>query len=282
MTSNAQNHRQHRQRKESDEAIVSEVIGAGELARREVTIGSWRFVAMLSEGIEPRIADSDIMDQLEYPSGLRKFRQRIRDIAAITPEFRPLANRTQRVRFTADGQARGSVPVAEYLLSERDALFLVTKISTPKADELTFMMVDVFRVVVKTLGGDAERKVRLLEVENTSLHAQLNAATMAANDRDFASGTIGPRKAHNSIVVPIRNIATQVVGERGTPEWISYRAKVESTIRNACGFKRAWKYLPDTLHGDVAGRILDAAAMADAIMRPRKAARQGRLRVVSL
>lgn len=236
-------------------ACVSAVIGEGVEAHRIVRVGDWTLTAWERENSEPRVSDAVVMERIGYPSGARKFRQRIRDLAAKDPQFKPLANRTERVRFTADGRTRGAVTVEEYLLTEEEALYLISQIDTPEARALTHTMIRVFRLAVRGLLVPVAPHDRVAALEAVAAKQSVQIATL---ERELASGVIGFEVAEESISKPLRRIASL-----RSHDTKSYRAELRryanllSHYLGHVGRGSKWAMLPRNLLG-VAQRHISA------------------------
>lgn len=86
---------------------------------------------------EPLVADDVVAKRLEY-GDIYKYRQRIRKFRnEDSSNFNPLEVPTQRVET-------GGAPGGRFLLSEAEALFMVTQTATPAARALTHELIRVF------------------------------------------------------------------------------------------------------------------------------------------
>ena len=124
--------------------FVSEVIGDGADAHREVRVGDWTLTAPGANGTDPLVRDLDIGRRV-YPNAKpHKIRERIRAlIAEGDPNFRPLEVLPHRGKTSSGGR-----PASEFMLSEHEAVFLVSQIDTPAARSMTHAMIRVFRAAV--------------------------------------------------------------------------------------------------------------------------------------
>ena len=104
-------------------------------------------VLVVSEG-EPLVSDDALATFLQAPAndvrGLIKRNVDEGHIAATS-------NRRTAPRFTRDGKSRGSVTVHGYLLTEADALFVVTRSNTPRAVAATKTMIAAFTAARRQL-----------------------------------------------------------------------------------------------------------------------------------
>jgi hypothetical protein len=248
----------------AEPVFVSEVIGDGELAHREVRVGDWTLTVPGAEGMEPEIPDDVLAAKLG--GSVYKFRRLIERHASsgnIGPrEVLPTVGKT------------GGRPGKRYLLNEADALFIVTRSETPRAVALTREMIGVYMAARRgLLPRPAPTVPPQLVAEVAELRAQVVAsgAAIVELQRELASGTIGPEVAHEKIVMPLRRIAA-LRGATGRDRKAE-RARYDRRLRNLLGHARCgatWARLDRRLLGVAevhVGEWLDAA-IRDARKRP--------------
>jgi hypothetical protein len=132
---------------EDEEVVtVSEVVGEGFEAHRIVRVGPWTLVAAATNGEEPRIRDIDLAERLEF-SRPRDIRKLIRSLATAG-KLNDLHHRDAAAR--ADGQVAAR-PEREYWLTEAQALKVVAKSETAKADAILDEVIRVFILARKGL-----------------------------------------------------------------------------------------------------------------------------------
>lgn len=241
--------------------FVSEVIGDGADAHREVRVGDWTLTAPGANGTDPLVRDLDIGRRV-YPNAKpHKIRERIRAlIAEGDPNFRPLEVLPHRGKTSSGGR-----PASEFMLSEHEAVFLVSQIDTPAARSMTHAMIRVFRAAVRGL----------LAPQPVALPPEIVAevATLRAEVADLrgelATGVIGADVAAREIVAPLRRIAyLRGATARQRKSW---RSRVERQLRNLLGHSRrgaTWARLDRKLLGVAQHRV--GEWLDDAIAHARK------------
>lgn len=120
--------------------------------RHMVHVNGWELAVMAGEGEgeqELRVRDIDLGERLGFdrPRDVRKLIERY----AKTGEITPLSNRATVARFDSAGNSRGSIEVTEYWLDEADALFVIAKSDTTKANALTREMIRVYMLARRGL-----------------------------------------------------------------------------------------------------------------------------------
>jgi hypothetical protein len=98
---------------------------------------------------EPRIHDLDLAEQLGYQRP-RDIRPLIRDAIEKVSGF-GVCGVAPRTSGSAGGR-----PTDEFWLTERQAMFIVTKSGTVKAAEMTMLLVDAFLAVRKQIARDEQ------------------------------------------------------------------------------------------------------------------------------
>lgn len=242
----------------AEPVFVSEVIGDGELAHREVRVGDWTLTVPGAEGMEPLILDEDLGERLGFdrPRKVRDLVRRHRAEGNVAPiEVCPTVGQT------------GGRPTTKFYLTEADALFIVTRSETPRAVALTREMIGVYMAARRGLLPRPSPAVP------PRLAAEVDAlrAAVVELQRELASGTIGPDVAHEKIVTPLRRIAAL----RGATsrDRKAERARYDRRLRNLLGHARrgaTWARLDRKLLGVAevhVGEWLDAA-IRDARRRP--------------
>ena len=239
-----------------DPVFVSEVIGDGDDARREVRVGNWTLTAPGTEGMEPEIPDDAIASRL----GME-----VRRLRELSERHEKAGNITPRVCRTV--RQTGGRPGIARFYTEADALFLVTRSEAPQAVALTKEMI---RVYMAARRGLLPRPVAALPPEALAELGSLRAA-VADLQRELASGVIGPDVALEKIVTPLRRIAALRGATRRDRK--AERARYDRRLRNLLGHARrgaTWARLDRRLLGVAevhVGEWLDAA-IRDARRRP--------------
>lgn len=223
---------------------------------------------------EPMVADEVIAAHVDLPlHKLRQLSARHERAGHIAPEVSTTVVET------------GGRPGRRRLYTEPDALFLVTRSHTPRAVEMTKVMIAVFRAVVRGLmRPDADTSVTLAELANVVRElgavrgdVERHAAEIAEMRRELASGVIGADVAEREILAPLRRIAA-ILGV-GTSGRRSVLRRHQNRLGNLLGFVgrgAAWAQLPRRLL-EVAQRAL-ATWLDEAIALARKShPAQGRL-----
>lgn len=209
--------------------FVSEVIGDGPDAHREVRVGDWTLTVPGAEGTEPEIPDDALAARLGLADNdLRSLARR----HAAAGNIAPRAYRRTVRRFTKGGRNRGEVTVDGFMFNEADALFLVTRSETPRAVALTREMIAVYMAARRGL------LPRPAPAAPPQLAAEVSALRAAVVDlqRELASGTIGPDVALEKIVTPLRRIAA-LRGATGRDRKAE-RARYDRRLRNLLGHAR--------------------------------------------
>lgn len=155
--------------------VVSDVIGEGEEAHRNVSIGRWTLTAWHVAGAdEPRIRDIDLAQRLGYQRPAK-----IRDLISAMIATGKLNGSEV---FTEQGKtsARGGRPGTVYWLNEAQALKAASKSETDAADKLLDEMIAVYMHARRGLLPDAVRglvgRVAAIEETVTSVLAKVRVS----------------------------------------------------------------------------------------------------------
>lgn len=148
------------------DVIIGEVIGAGEEARRELSVGSWGLTVWVSKEEEPTIRDLDLAERLGYsrPRKIRELIEKLIERGQLTSvKWRPTVGR-QTV-----GRGRGGereYEANEYHLTEGQALKVIARSETEVADAILDEMIRVFMLARRGLfPGRAELEARVAKLE---------------------------------------------------------------------------------------------------------------------
>lgn len=259
MTTHEQHHRATQQRKET--ALDIEPVAPG------------RWIAHLPDGLD-----------LPLSAELPDHRPRVRDLdlAAWLGFERPRNIRNLVKRMVAEGKLRGvevcstvkqtpgGRPGQEFHLTREQALLVATQSETPRAWELTELMVQVFDAVIDRQRTPAAAP-SAPPMDTAMAHAiaqalavvpQLAAqltdlrAEVALLRADVSTGVVGPAVAMAEVVLPLRRIAALRATTR--PALRSERRRAENRLRSILGHHgpgSSWAMLPRRLL-DVAQRQL--------------------------
>lgn len=127
-----------------DVVTVSDVLGDGDKAHRLVRVGAWELTAWVGDGErEPRVRDLDLAARLGYER-VTKIRDLIKGLVSAG-KLKDIAV------FPAAVQTSGGRPTREFWLTEAQALKVVAKSETAKADALLDEVIAVFILARKGL-----------------------------------------------------------------------------------------------------------------------------------
>ncbi len=288
----------------SDDVVtVSDVFGAGEDAHRIVRVGACTFKAppLAKARVRLKVRDVDLAQRLVY-----KRPEKIRDlIRRLISEGK--LNDVEV--FTPAGKTSGGRPAREYWLTEAQALKVVAKSETAKADALLDEVIRVFMLAVDGLLPQAIDP-KLIAEHTAPLHEALSRkdALLVARDRDLdivraENRTLREQQTNGTITAMaadwIREQITVVAPMMAMLGWCPRKQTVRAARRvlqngiaqaagwghergqeiadmPTTGYPHARAYLKakrESAEAEIAKRARDTKAAADAIM----LARQGTL-----
>lgn len=164
---------------------------------------------------EPLVVDTELAERLGYaePRAIRKLIKRL----AANQNFGQIHSRDTVSRQLTNGGGEREYTVQEYLLTERQALKVVVKSGTPRAEELTEMILDVF---------EAWRAGRLVTPSQAAViqQSQINElvqATITALVPQLFSAVVKP--AIEALAIQVAEVKADVekVGARASSSIVS-------------------------------------------------------------
>jgi hypothetical protein len=255
---------------EQEVTFVSQVVGTGADARRLVKVGPWDMAAFVEhDAEEPRVSIAALAARVGQPA--YELRRTARGIKS--EKFNPLTAWTPPM----PGEHSG---FDELHLTEAEALFLVTRLRTPRAEEVTWEMIRVYRLARRGLLPQQRATLPMELVammrEQTELIVRSQAEVMAGmasrierlesatalnvlatrmdrleqhivND----TGVVGEAWSDRHVLARLRRIANVAVGApAGIPlckEARAYHRRINNKLRADMEFNgrgSAWKNLP--------------------------------------
>jgi hypothetical protein len=278
---------------ESEVPFVSAVVGDGNDAHRLVHVGAWELRAMVADN-EPRIRDLDLGRQggLGRARDVRKLIDRL-----VESGYLPgIQTRATVARVARRGRGEVEIASTEYWLTLEEALFVVTRMDTPKAVVMTKEMIRVFISARHGLAPSAQAQpvstvtpetllefgklmvagiVDVIDRRAATTELLIKQYVDTALDKRFAAipaavtnnnGTIGAKLAKQIVTEPLRRfvVLSDPKKQRRNAVWSAAYRELRGRLD---GFEGSFAILPEALKGVATVAIADMVKRAEREMR---------------
>ena len=264
-------------RKSVNLPVTVEVVGD----QRVIHVGAWTLTTTAATDEEPRIRDLDLAERLGYERP-----RKIRDLIDRLLREEKLNDIHQR---PAVGRRAGQVaaqPVTEFWLTEAQALKVVAKSETAKADAILDEVIAVFIAARRGLLPQAP-PAGLTAEQLTEVLAPL-LARIASLEAQGGRPCLGNGGARIHVLDPLREVArieARAVGRTDDKTLRAMRMAAEETLRDRLSYPRkggqSWAFFPQARLGELhcaLARLLHDARKRAQIAAPQ--ARQGSFSLV--
>jgi hypothetical protein len=231
----------------------------------------------------PRVRDLDLAGWLGFdrPRKVRDLIKRmVKEGKLRGLDVRPTVGRSQ----TPTGGVR-EITVNEFWLTREQTLLVATQSDTPRAWELTELMVRVFdavmerqRPVATAVDGPAmAAMVRSMMVEaSATLRAEILMEIRSAQPANVADAVpFLDRRARSMVLAPIMVVARTYAGPGADQRRVMQeRGRLDKKLRDALGWQRRWCFYPSHDFGRVASMLESELSIANRIASELMRARQ--------
>lgn len=240
---------------QASEVKVSEVIGEGQDARREIVVAGWAMTAWVNDA-EPRIRDTDLAERLGHdrPRDVRKMVARLEKEGEISEIY-------MRATVALISKPNGGTEeraVNECWLTESQALMVAMHSRTEKAKAIRVEMIRVYTLARRGLlpnqQSELARLVAGLHAELVSLRSEVKQLAVSNQNTEAYWGGIGRVKADIVINSRIASIAVRLAKATGR-KVRSVSSSIHHDLREKVKWARGWEYLPATSLGLVTAEL---------------------------